>query len=216
MYEETNQTFEQDAAKEQPIQDKNANKKPEKEDSFAREFFSWIKVIVIAALLAHIITNYVLINANVPTGSMENTIPSETRMFGFRLAYQFSEPKRGDIVIFKYPDDERENYVKRVIGLPNETVDIIDGKVYINNSDTPLEEDYLKETWISMNGSDAPMHFEVPDNSYFMLGDNRNDSKDSRYWANPFVKEDKILAKAIFSYWPLSHANIFNTPDYAQ
>ncbi len=215
MYEETNQTDKQDMASEQALAHKNTEKKkPEKGNSFAREMFSWIKVIVIAAVLAHIITNYVLINANVPTGSMENTIPSQTRMFGFRLAYQFSEPQRGDIVIFKYPDDERENYVKRVIGLPNETIDIIDGKVYINNSDTPLEEEYLKETWIVMNGSDTPLHFEVPENSYFMLGDNRNDSKDSRYWANPFVKEDKILAKAVFSYWPLSHASIFDTPNY--
>ena len=215
MYEETNQSLEQKSSQEQTsIQSKNTKNTPENESSLAKELFSWIKVIVIAALLAHIITNYVLINANVPTGSMENTIPSETRMFGFRLAYQFSEPKRGDIIIFKYPDDETENYVKRVIGLPNETIDIIDGKVYINHSDTPLDEDYLKEAWIDKNGSDTPLHFEVPEDSYFMLGDNRNDSKDSRYWENPYVKKDKILAKAIFSYWPLSHANIFTRPDY--
>ncbi len=189
------------------------NQQPTQETSktkaFIKELLSWVKVFVVAAVLAYAINNYVLINANVPTGSMENTIPAETRMFGLRLAYTFDEPERGDIIIFKFPDDETQNYVKRIIGMPGDTVDIIDGKIYINESETPLDEPYLKEEWVIENGSDgSPLHFEVPEGKYFMLGDNRNESEDSRYWNNPYVAKEKILAKAIFSYWPLSHASI--------
>lgn len=81
--------------------------------------------------------NYVIINATVPTGSMEHTIEPGDDLFGLRLAYQFSEPKRGDIVIFRFPDDETQKYVKRVIGLPGEKVTIEDAKIYINDSETP-------------------------------------------------------------------------------
>ena len=102
-------------------------------------------------------------------------------------------PERGDIVIFRYPDNEEELYVKRVIGLPGETVDIRDGYIYIDGADTPLDEDYLKEDWTVATGN---YHFEVPEDSYLMLGDNRNDSWDARYWTNPYVREDKILGKA--------------------
>ena len=73
------------------------------------------------------------------------------RLFGFRLSYLMEDPKRGDIVIFKYPDNESINYIKRIIGLPGETVTIKDSKVYINDSTTPLKEDYLKEEWVIAN-----------------------------------------------------------------
>ena len=89
--------------------------------------------------------------------------------------------------------------LKRVIGLPGETVEIVDGKVYINGSDTPLEEPYLPEP---MEGSYGP--YTVPEGSYFMLGDNRNNSRDARYWENKFVKKEKIIAKVLFCYYPLS------------
>lgn len=159
------------------------------------EYAVSIGIAIIAALL---INNFILLNARVPSGSMENTIMTGDRLFGFRLSYLFSNPERGDIVIFKYPDDESVNYIKRIIGLPGETVTIKDGKIYINHSDTPLKEDYLKEEWVRAN---TDMEFTVPEGYYFMLGDNRNNSKDSRYWNNTYVARDKILAKAIFRYW---------------
>lgn len=159
------------------------------------EYAVSIGIAVIAALL---INNFILLNARVPSGSMENTIMTGDRLFGFRLSYLFSDPQRGDIVIFKYPDDESVNYIKRIIGLPGETVTIQDGKIYINHSETPLEEDYLKEEWVIRN---TDMEFQVPEGCYFMLGDNRNNSKDSRVWKNTYVAREKILAKAIFRYW---------------
>ena len=98
------------------------------------------------------------------------------------LHNSFSDPQRFDIIIFRYPDDERQLFIKRIIGLPGETVEIRDGKIYLNGSDEPLEDVQTKETMV---GSFGP--YTVPENSYFVMGDNRNDSKDSRYWTNTFV-----------------------------
>jgi signal peptidase I len=117
----------------------------EMKSSAKAEIISWIKVILSAVVIAVIVDCFIIANAVVPTGSMETTIPAGSRIMGLRLYYRFAEPKRGDIVIFKYPDDESVDYLKRIIGLPGETVEIIDGKVYINGSDEPLDEPYLSE-----------------------------------------------------------------------
>ena len=153
-----------------------SNAREKKKRPAWKEVLSWCMTLLAAFVLALVLKNYVIINATVPTGSMENTIEPGDDLFGFRLAYKFSEPERGDIVIFKFPDDESQKYVKRVIGLPGEKVTITEGKIYINNSDVPLEEDYLKEDWVRATG---PFSFEVPEDSYLVLGDNRNDSYDA-------------------------------------
>ena len=173
----------------------------EKQSSAMREVLSWVLYFTAALLITLVLKNYVIINADVPTGSMENTIIPGDRLIGNRLAYLKDDPERGDIVIFRYPDDEESLYVKRVIGLPGETVDITDGKIYIDGNEEPLEEDYLKETWTVATGD---YHFEIPEDAYLMLGDNRNDSWDARYWTNTYVHRDKILGKAEVVYWPLN------------
>lgn len=166
-----------------------------------KEIKNWAKLMVIAIILVLVINKLVLINARVPTGSMEQTIHEKSRMMGFRWAYLFSKPERGDIIIFKNPDDLKENFVKRVIGLPGEYVEIRNGIVYIN--DEPLEEDYV---YYDTGSADLKGDFAktlIPEESYFVLGDNRNNSKDSRYWSTThFVKENLILGKAMFSYYP--------------
>lgn len=199
------------------------NGKTEKgNNSFMKELLSWIEIFVVAIVLALFLNNFIIVNATIPSGSMENTIEPGDRVLGFRFSYWFSDPQRGDIIVFKYPVDEalgkNTNYIKRIIGLPGETVEIRDGKIYIDGSETPLEEDYLKEEWTVKNDG---FTFEVPEGCYLMLGDNRNNSKDSRYWAAEaymyglatteeeamtfsFVSEDKILGKAYFRYWPLN------------
>ena len=177
-----------------------------------REIFSWVRIIVIAVLIAVVINNFIIINANVPSGSMENTIMTGDRMIGLRTTYWFRSPKRGEVVIFKFPDNEDETFVKRVIGLPGETVSIKKGKVYINNSKKPLDESYLKEDWVEGNDFDEP--FKVPKDSYFCMGDNRNVSNDGRYWHKKYVKKNKILAKAEFVYWPWSIKKAIYTADY--
>lgn len=181
----------------------SAIEKRREEESAVKEVLSWVITIALAVVAALFIKNYVIINANIPSGSMENTIMKGDRLFGNRLAYVRKSPARGDIMIFKFPDDETENYVKRVIGLPEETVEIRDAQIYINGSQVPLEEDYLKEEWTTATG---PYHFEVPQDSYLVLGDNRNNSKDARYWEHPYVTKDEILGKAVFRYYPIKEA----------
>lgn len=163
-----------------------------------KEVWEWIKIIISAVAIAFVLNTFIIANSRVPSGSMEPTIMTKDRVIGSRLSYVFGDPERGDIVIFKYPDDESVHYVKRVIGLPGDVVDIIDGNVYLNGSDTPLEEPYIREPMIP----EAPMHFEVPQDSYLMLGDNRNYSLDARRWNNTYVKRDKLTAKVLFRYFP--------------
>ena len=178
-------------------------KEKEESVSTARELFQWVAAIVAAVLIALAIDNFVIVNAQIPSGSMENTIMTGDRVIGNRFAYSFSDPQRFDIIIFRYPDDESQLFIKRIIGLPGETVEIRDGTIYLNGSDEPLEDVQTKETMV---GSFGP--YTVPANSYFVMGDNRNDSKDSRYWTNTFVTKDEILGKAIFRYWPISEFKI--------
>ena len=172
---------------------------PKKEKfNWKKELWEWIKIIVSAAVIALVLNTFIIANSKVPSGSMENTIMTNDRVIGSRLSYLFAGPERGDIVIFHYPDDESIYYVKRVIGLPGDTVDIRNGHVYLNGSDEPLKEEYIREPMIP----EEPMHYEVPEGCYFMLGDNRNYSKDARFWKNTYVKKEKIVAKVLFRYFP--------------
>ena len=170
-----------------------------KKNAILSEVLDYVKVIAFAVIFVLIVNNFILINALVPSESMEKTIMTGDRIFGFRLAYKFEEPERFDIVIFKYPDDpeQKELYIKRVIGLPGETVNIVNGKVYINGEQTPLDDSFCPETPIVDFGP-----YTVPEDCYFMLGDNRNCSKDSRFWENTYVREDQIVGKAVLRYYP--------------
>ncbi len=172
--------------------------KEDKKSRFLKETLSWVKAIIIAFILSFFITNFIIVNAKVPTSSMENTISVNDRLIANRLSYVFSDPQRYDIVVFKYPDDESKLYLKRIIGLPGETVRIENGQVYINDSTEPLRDDFLPEEMYT----EGTLIYEVPENCYFMLGDNRNYSEDSRYWENTFVSRDKILGKVLFKYFP--------------
>ena len=156
-----------------------------------REFLPYI-ILLVVVLLVRI---FIVINATIPTESMENTIMTGTRVMGLKCAYWFSEPERGEIIVFHAPDEPESLYVKRVIGLPGDTVEIIDGVTYVNGE--ALEEDYLAEPMV---GSYGPYH--VPEGHYFVMGDNRNHSLDARFWKNTYVSEDAISGKVYFSYWP--------------
>lgn len=162
-----------------------------------REIVSWIKVILAAIITAFIISNFIIVHANVPTGSMLYTIPEHSRIIASRLSYMFSDPKRFDVVVFKYPDNESVLYVKRIIGLPGEKLEIIDGKVYINGSNEPLDDSFVKEPPLDSFGP-----YEIPEGHYFMLGDNRNNSEDSRRWNNKYLSKEKIIGKLILTYYP--------------
>jgi len=167
-------------------------------NKIVKEIISWIMVFAIAIALAMVINRFVIYRVSSPTGSMENTIMINDKVFIFRLAYLFSEPKRGDIVVFEAPDKPEEDYIKRIIGLPGDVVEGIDGVVYVNGE--PLEEDYLKEPMLEGPGTGTFGPFKVPEGHYFMMGDNRNNSADSRFWHNTYVSRKKIKGKAVLKY----------------
>lgn len=200
----------------------DSDKDDSEEDSIAKKVVKVIweygKIFIVAALLAIFINSFIIVNAHVPTGSMENTIDTDSRIIGLRLSYMFGDPERGDIIVFKNPFDESENYVKRIIGLPGERVEIVNSEIYIYDKDGnvvegPLDEPYLKEEWKIKNSG---IVFNVPEGCYLTLGDNRNGSFDARGWkekveANPemynydydmiYIKKEKILGKVYFQYW---------------
>ena len=150
----------------------NKNDTTKEKFNLKEEIISWIQILVIAALIAFVLNRFIIANSRVPTASMENTIMTKDRVIGSRLSYYFSDPQRGDVVIFYFPDDvtEKTYFVKRIIGMPGDTVDIHDGHVYLNGSDSPLDEPYIREP---MDPTEE-LHYEVPEGSYFMMGDNRN------------------------------------------
>lgn len=181
-----------------PSKKNQKNKKPK---SKLQETIEFCIPIVIAVVLALILRTFVFANAVVPTGSMLNTIQEGDRIIASRLAYKNDDPQRYDIILFKYPDDESQIYVKRVIGLSGETVQIVGGVVYVTKTDGKTIQ--LADSFVTAcvpYGDFGP--YVVPKDSYFMLGDNRNDSKDSRYWTNTYVKRDKIIGKVKFRYYP--------------
>lgn len=178
-----------------------------KKKTVVQEIASFLLPIVLALVVAMLLKTFVFANAVIPTGSMKNTIQEGDRVIASRLAYEFGEPERYDVMIFRYPDavangNNEEYYVKRVIGLPGEIVNISDGDVYVTKTDGKTEK--LRDDFITACdpiGSFGP--YEVPEDSYFVLGDNRNNSQDSRYWATTnYVKKDLAVGKVIFRYSP--------------
>lgn len=190
-----------------------------------KEIKDWLQVICAAVVLAFLINRFIIINSDVPSGSMEPTIMTNSRIIGSRLTCRFSDIERGDVVIFLYGwrcpvcsepvEGERQDscpfchsevekraetvrFVKRVIGIPGDTIEINENGVFLNDGEQPLEETYLAEE-MEPRGTG---HFEVPENCYFMMGDNRNDSNDARFWKNPYIDKSKILAKVYIEYFP--------------
>jgi signal peptidase I len=188
-----------ESSKEDLKEDSNATSSEEK-INLKKELISWVQTIVFAFVCAFIITHVFIVNARVPSASMETTIMTGDRLIANRLAYKFSDPERFDIVVFKYPDDPEQKtlYIKRIIGLPGDKIEIKDNEIYINDNPTPIDSSFIREPMLT-----ADAVYNVPEDSYFMMGDNRNNSADSRFWQDKFVKKDKILGKAVFRYYPL-------------
>jgi signal peptidase I len=166
-------------------------------NKYVQDIIEWFMYISLAIVFAFLINRFVILNAHIPSSSMEKTIMAGDNLFVCRLSYLFSDPKRFDIVVFKYPDNEKLLYIKRVIGLPGEKVEVKDGKVYINDSINALNDNFVNGIPLGDYGP-----YFVPDESYFVLGDNRNNSQDARFWHHTFLKKDKILGKAILRYSP--------------
>lgn len=178
----------------------------EKQTSKLKEVLEFLAPIAIALVIAIILKTCIFANAIIPSGSMLNTIKVGDRVIASRIAYTFGDPQRYDIAIFEYPDNPEQYFVKRVIGLPGETVSIRNGDVYIVDKDgksEKLRDDFVSpENMDNYNGT-----FEVPEGCYFVMGDNRENSVDSRYWASThYVSRDKMIGKVLFRYYPFDSA----------
>lgn len=177
---------------------KNSN---EEKPSRLKEIVDFLLPIFIAMIVALLLKTFIFANCVVPTGSMLNTIQEGDRLIASRIAYVSDEPQRYDIILFHYPDDESTIYVKRIIGLPGEKVEVVDGVVYVTQEDGKTIQ--LDDSFVTTGkpvGDFGPYY--VPEDSYFMMGDNRGNSWDSRYWDNKYVHKSKILGKVKFRYYP--------------
>jgi len=166
--------------------------------SLGRSIWGWVWPIVIGWLVAAGIMKWLFSFAIVPTSSMWPDIPNPCYILVDHVVTELHSPYRGEVVLFHFPDDPRETYVKRIIGMPGDTVSIHNGHVYINSQ--VLAEPYLHGLVTENNYGP----YLVPAGHYFMLGDNRNVSKDSRFWVHKYVAESAITGRADRVVWPLS------------
>jgi len=182
--------------------------------STLREYF---EALVTAVILALFVRTWVVQAFKIPTGSMENNLligdhllvnklvsgPSLTSFE--RMILPLREPKRGDVMVFKYPDEPERDFIKRVIGLPGDTLELRSKKVYINGQ--PLDEPYVHFLEPASEGQEVTQFdvrerygpVRIPDGQYFVMGDNRDNSQDSRYWG--FLPRHYIKGKALMIYW---------------
>jgi signal peptidase I len=169
--------------------------------SVVREY---VEAILVAVLLALLIRTFVVQAFKIPSGSMIPTLLVGDHILVNKFLYRFRDPIRGDVVVFKYPVDETRDFIKRVIATGGQDVFIQNRLIYINcrppePSCKPIEDPwaYYEDRLGSGNEAFGPVH--VPPDAYFVMGDNRNNSQDSRYWG--FVKRDKIKGRAFLIYW---------------
>lgn len=172
------------------------------EQSKKNRFKDTVDSIVVAFVVAMIIRAFFIQAYKIPSGSMLNTLLIGDHLLVNKAAYYFSEPKKGDIIVFEYPLEPEKDFIKRVIGTPGDKIKMINKKVYVNSE--PQDEKYTRyETNFSFppeqNPRDNFEEFTVPEGKYFVMGDNRDSSFDGRYWG--FVSKDMIKGKALIIYW---------------
>ena len=170
-----------------------------KRKSWIREL---IESIVIAIILALIIRTFVVQAFKIPSGSMLNTLLVGDHILVNKFIYRFKDPQRGDIVVFKFPKDEEKDFIKRVIGMPGDKIQIKNNQVFIN--DKPVKEPYaIYEGYPSSKINFGPV--TVPKGKLFVMGDNRYNSYDSREWG--FLDEKELVGEAFIIYWSWNGKN---------
>lgn len=172
--------------------------------SFWSTVSEFLVLLIIAYVLALGIRTFVAERRDVPTGSMEPTIHAGDSLFTVKALYYFRQPRRGDIVVFNVPKkvnpDQTYPWVKRLIGLPGDTVEVRDGKTYVNG------KVYNVPTARMPKYKFGPV--KVKDGMYLVFGDNRNESYDSHYWG--FLPQEEVFAKAVCVIWPVKDIKILN------
>ena len=188
-------------------------KETRKESKISYLLKEWVLPIVVAFVLFKIITTFVFFNSQIPSESMYPTLQVSDRLFTWRI-FDREKVERGDIVVFEQPNNDKDLFVKRVIGLPGDMIKLeTNGDVYVNGE--LLEEPYVKnqidaETYekglyTDANGYEMNLGtYEVPESHVFLIGDNRSASLDARYWEDPYISMDAIEGKPLFRMWPFS------------
>lgn len=182
------------------IENQEPRKKPQPQNGEENPWIEILKTLATAGILAFGIRTFVAEARYIPSSSMEPTLEINDRLIIEKISYHFRTPQRGDIVVFN-PTEKlkelnfKEAFIKRVIGLPGDKVEVKGGKVYVN--DQPLREKYIEE---------EPEYYYgpviVPQNHYLVLGDNRNNSYDSHHWG--FVPRENLIGRAVVRFWPLN------------
>lgn len=184
------------------------------------EIREWTESIVIALILALFIRQFIVQAFKIPTGSMRMTLIEGDRILVNKFVYgaeipfagirlpAIRPPLRGDVVVFRYPEDPKKDFIKRLVALPGEAVEIRNGSIYINgvlNKDQLIQNRYYYNRSESDFGKEGQV-IKVPEGSYYVLGDNSSSSRDSRYWG--FVPKKNVLGKAMVVYWPPNRIKI--------
>ena len=167
--------------------------------------FEVVKVVLISLAIILPVRMYLIQPFYVEGASMEPNFYNKEYLIINEIIYRFNEPQRGEVIVFKYPKNPRNYYIKRIIGLPGETVEIRGGQVYIHN-------EIVEENYIKLFSKDNRKAIVLGADEYFVLGDNRNNSSDSRLFGP--LKEKYIIGKVWFRGWPFNRMSTFNLPEY--
>ncbi len=175
-------------------------------------FLDILEVVVFALAIFLFVYLLILRPHKIKGASMEPNFPDAEYLLTEKVSYYRGEPQRGDVIVFKPPVSEEDEFIKRIIGLPGERISLSGGKVYINGK--RLSESYLSDTLPTNGGNFLPegKEYEVPPGNYFVLGDNRPHSSDSRIWG-PITK-DKMSGRAWLIYWPINKVGSVQKPNY--
>jgi signal peptidase I len=166
------------------------------------ELMAWVKTLLSAAVYAVLIVTFGFQVARVEGHSMAPTLEDQDRLIVNKLVYRIGDPRRSDIVMLYYPLNPEKSFVKRVIAEENDTVRIVDGRVYVN--DVPVHDDYIPDDYRSHDDWGPQV---IPEGYYFVMGDHRNNSSDSRHWG--MVPKKYIIGKVQLRWWPVQTAKIF-------
>lgn len=175
------------------------------------EIREYIEALLISVVIAGLIIAFIAQSFLVEGSSMEPSFHHGQRLMVEKVSYRFTEANRGDVVVFKYPGDMRRKFIKRIIGLPGDEISIKDGFLYINS--VRMDENYINGPTYGTYSAPSFGPVLVPEDHYFVLGDNRRNSDDSRYPDVGFVPEKNLVGRSMFVYWPLNQIRLVHIPE---
>lgn len=169
--------------------------------------YEWVEALLIAAIIALVIRTFIASPYKIPSSSMRPTLVEGDRIFVNKFIYRFREPQRAEVIVFKFPLNPKRVFIKRLVAFGGEGVEILDGKLFIDNKsithpETLSKRDYYNRGDFGREGEPV----KVPEHSFYVLGDNSKNSRDSRYWG--FVPEKNLIGKASFIWWPPSRLRL--------